>query len=175
MTDIKFEIIKKIGVLYKSFWLREWTIRIDERRDRYCGRNERVTRDVMSEETVDSNPSRPSGFEDRYRLYLDVSGDNVFRETKEIAHRFLCLLGCWFQNPGRYFIRLFPICAIFAPAKNACEESQYFGLATSRFAGASDENLGIKALWFNQRRVCTLRKSADENRLAKVQPPPWHK
>jgi len=53
----------------------------------------------MSEEAAVSNPSRPSGFEDRYRLYLDESGDHVFRETKEIAHRFLCLLGCWFQNP----------------------------------------------------------------------------
>jgi len=45
------------------------------------------------------NPSRPSNFEDRYRLYLDESGDHVFRETTETAHRFLCLLGCWFQNP----------------------------------------------------------------------------
>jgi len=51
----------------------------------------------MSEEL--SNPSRPSKFEDRYRLYLDESGDHVFRETTETAHRFLCLLGCWFQNP----------------------------------------------------------------------------
>ena len=48
------------------------------------------------------NPSRPSSFEDRYRLYLDESGDHVFRETTETAHRFLCLLGCWFQNPD-YF------------------------------------------------------------------------
>lgn len=47
----------------------------------------------------ETNPSRPSNFEDRYRLYLDESGDHVFRETKETAHRFLCLLGCWFQNP----------------------------------------------------------------------------
>jgi len=53
----------------------------------------------MPEETPVSNPSRPSGFEDRYRLYLDESGDHVFRETTETAHRFLCLLGCWFQNP----------------------------------------------------------------------------
>jgi hypothetical protein len=46
-----------------------------------------------------TNPSRPSKFEDRYRLYLDESGDHVFRETAELAHRFLCLLGCWFRNP----------------------------------------------------------------------------
>jgi len=45
------------------------------------------------------SPSRPSDFEHRYRLYLDESGDHVFRETTEPAHRFLCLLGCWFQNP----------------------------------------------------------------------------
>lgn len=42
---------------------------------------------------------RPSKFDDRYRLYLDESGDHVFRETTEIAHRYLCLLGCWFRNP----------------------------------------------------------------------------
>ena len=53
----------------------------------------------MPEETSVSDPSRPSGFEDRYRLYLDESGDHVFRETTETAHRFLCLLGCWFRNP----------------------------------------------------------------------------
>lgn len=52
---------------------------------------------VMAEET---NPSRPTEFEDRYRLYMDESGDHVFRETTETAHRFLCLLGCWFQNPA---------------------------------------------------------------------------
>ena len=53
----------------------------------------------MPEETPLSNPSRPFAFEDRFRLYLDESGDHVFRETTETAHRFLCLLGCWFQNP----------------------------------------------------------------------------
>jgi hypothetical protein len=43
--------------------------------------------------------SRPSAFEDRYRLYLDESGDHVYREVEDIPHRFLCLLGSWFQNP----------------------------------------------------------------------------
>lgn len=52
----------------------------------------------MTERTY-PNPARPSKFEDRYRLYLDESGDHVFRETAEIAHRYLCLLGCWFRNP----------------------------------------------------------------------------
>jgi hypothetical protein len=32
-------------------------------------------------------------------LYLDESGDHVFSEVDEPPHRFLCLLGCWFQNP----------------------------------------------------------------------------
>lgn len=45
-----------------------------------------------------TDSSRPSTFEDRYRLYLDESGDHVYRTTGESAHRFLCLLGCWFQN-----------------------------------------------------------------------------
>ncbi len=43
--------------------------------------------------------SRPSSFEDRYRLYLDESGDHVFNFLEKPSHRFLCLLGCWFRNP----------------------------------------------------------------------------
>ncbi len=43
--------------------------------------------------------SRPSGFEERYRLYLDESGDHVFNHLEKPSHRFLCLLGCWFRNP----------------------------------------------------------------------------
>lgn len=43
---------------------------------------------------------RPSSFEYRYRLYLDESGDHVYRQTQKLPHRFLCLLGCWFQNPA---------------------------------------------------------------------------
>lgn len=43
---------------------------------------------------------RPAAFEDRYRLYVDESGDHVYRATTETAHRYLCLLGCWFQNPA---------------------------------------------------------------------------
>jgi hypothetical protein len=33
-----------------------------------------------------TSPSRPSAFEDRYRLYLDESGDHVYRETADTAH-----------------------------------------------------------------------------------------
>jgi len=33
----------------------------------------------------------------RYRLYVDESGDHVFRKLELPAHRFLCLLGCWFR------------------------------------------------------------------------------
>ena len=40
-------------------------------------------------ERIYPNPARPSKFEDRYRLYLDESGDHVFRETEELAHRYL--------------------------------------------------------------------------------------
>jgi hypothetical protein len=47
----------------------------------------------------DAAAARPSAFGDRYRLYLDESGDHVFRQTDEVAHRYLCLLGCWFRNP----------------------------------------------------------------------------
>lgn len=50
---------------------------------------------------TNNNPpsSRPSEFDDRFRLYLDESGDHVFRKTEHTAHRYLCLLGCWFKNP----------------------------------------------------------------------------
>jgi len=44
--------------------------------------------------------SRPNTFEERYRLYIDESGDHVFRELAEPQHRFLCLVGCWFKNPA---------------------------------------------------------------------------
>ncbi len=47
-----------------------------------------------------SPTGRPAAFEDRYRLYVDESGDHVYRATNETAHRYLCLLGCWFQNPA---------------------------------------------------------------------------
>lgn len=53
----------------------------------------------MSATPDPDSASRPNKFEDRYRLYLDESGDHVFREITEPAHRFLCLLGCWFRNP----------------------------------------------------------------------------
>jgi hypothetical protein len=35
--------------------------------------------------------------DDRYRLYIDESGDHVFRQLETEAHRYLCLLGCWFR------------------------------------------------------------------------------
>ncbi len=44
--------------------------------------------------------TRPDRFEERYRLYIDESGDHVFRSVYETSHRFLCLLGCWFKNPA---------------------------------------------------------------------------
>jgi hypothetical protein len=44
------------------------------------------------------NQSRPSDFEERYRIYLDESGDHVYHVVNEDAHRFLGLLGCWFKN-----------------------------------------------------------------------------
>jgi len=35
--------------------------------------------------------------ERRYRLYIDESGDHVFRSLDRPTHRYLCLLGCWFR------------------------------------------------------------------------------
>ncbi|NLD98021.1 MAG: DUF3800 domain-containing protein [Synergistaceae bacterium] len=36
--------------------------------------------------------------DERYRLYVDESGDHVFKHLSDPAHRFLCLLGCWFRG-----------------------------------------------------------------------------
>jgi hypothetical protein len=44
-------------------------------------------------------PSRPTSYEERFRLYIDESGDHVFKHSDEPAHRYLCLLGVWFKNP----------------------------------------------------------------------------
>lgn len=43
--------------------------------------------------------TRPQAFDDRYRLYIDESGDHVYRMMATASHQHLCLLGCWFQNP----------------------------------------------------------------------------
>lgn len=34
----------------------------------------------------------------RYRLYIDESGDHVFRDTDTPGHRYLCLLGCFIAD-----------------------------------------------------------------------------
>jgi hypothetical protein len=42
---------------------------------------------------------------DRYRLYLDESGDHVFHDEKRLAeptHRYLALVGCWFAQGEAY-------------------------------------------------------------------------
>lgn len=36
--------------------------------------------------------------EEQFRLYLDESGDHVFRDTDTESHRYLCLLGCWLNS-----------------------------------------------------------------------------
>jgi hypothetical protein len=38
------------------------------------------------------------GADEKYHLYVDESGDHVFRKLDEEQHRFLCLLGCWFKG-----------------------------------------------------------------------------
>jgi len=41
---------------------------------------------------------KPFGPEERYRLYVDESGDHVIRQFTTPGHRYLCLLGCWFSG-----------------------------------------------------------------------------
>ena len=49
--------------------------------------------------TVDRIPlNRPRGPEQRYRLYVDESGDHVFKDLDEPGHRYLCLIGCWLRG-----------------------------------------------------------------------------
>ena len=42
--------------------------------------------------------NRPVDPEERFRLYIDESGDHVFKHLNEEGHRYLCLLGCWFRG-----------------------------------------------------------------------------
>jgi len=42
--------------------------------------------------------NRPVDPEERFRLYIDESGDHVFKHLEEEGHRYLCLLGCWFRG-----------------------------------------------------------------------------
>jgi hypothetical protein len=37
--------------------------------------------------------------EERFRLYIDESGDHVFKHLDQLTHRYLCLVGVWFKNP----------------------------------------------------------------------------
>lgn len=49
--------------------------------------------------TGDAHPARnhPAP-EQRFRLYLDESGDHVLKALEKEHHRYLCLLGCWFRG-----------------------------------------------------------------------------
>ncbi len=53
----------------------------------------------MNGQGESSEPSRPTTFDERFRLYVDESGDHVFNKLEHASHRYLCLLGCWFKNP----------------------------------------------------------------------------
>lgn len=54
----------------------------------------------MSAATTTNRPISP---DERYRLYIDESGDHVHNRLDQPQHRFLCLLGCWFR--GRAYQR----------------------------------------------------------------------
>lgn len=47
---------------------------------------------------TDESETKSQEQEDRYRLYIDESGDHVFRQLDDERHRYLCLLGCWFRD-----------------------------------------------------------------------------
>jgi hypothetical protein len=52
---------------------------------------------MSSHQSSKGRDSRPANFEDRYRLYIDESGDHVFREITE-------LYACWaagFVTPNK--------------------------------------------------------------------------
>ncbi|MBN2466345.1 hypothetical protein JXD38_12065, partial [candidate division WOR-3 bacterium] len=49
--------------------------------------------------TGDVQPARNHLTPDqRFRLYLDESGDHVLKALEKEQHRYLCLLGCWFKG-----------------------------------------------------------------------------
>jgi len=43
-----------------------------------------------------------NGSRDRYRLYVDESGDHAYRALDDPAHRYLALLGVWFRQEDHY-------------------------------------------------------------------------
>lgn len=45
---------------------------------------------------------KPAVRPDRYRLYIDESGDHTYNKLDHEAHRYLTLLGCWFKQPDDY-------------------------------------------------------------------------
>jgi len=47
--------------------------------------------------TSEHESARAKDPSERYRLYIDESGDHVFGQLEEEQHRYLCLLGCWFR------------------------------------------------------------------------------
>lgn len=50
----------------------------------------------MKDSTAPSD--RPATPDETFRLYIDESGDHVFKRMEDASHRFLCLLGCWFRG-----------------------------------------------------------------------------
>lgn len=45
-----------------------------------------------------SQGNRPIEPDERFRLYIDESGDHVFKYLEEEGYRYLCLVGCWFRG-----------------------------------------------------------------------------
>jgi len=48
--------------------------------------------------TSPPNPFRPL----RFRLYVDESGDHAYSRLDQTPHRYLALLGVWFEQPTKY-------------------------------------------------------------------------
>jgi hypothetical protein len=51
---------------------------------------------MSTTESGPTQPQPPPG--ERFRLYVDESGDHVFNKLDQPSHRFLCLLGVWFRG-----------------------------------------------------------------------------
>lgn len=63
-------------------------------------------------------PDPPKPRPPRFRLYVDESGDHAYCKLDHVAHRYLALLGVWFQQPDAY--------ARFADALEAMKR-EFFG------------------------------------------------
>jgi len=56
----------------------------------------------MADTTTGGTKTNGTPRPDRYRLYVDESGDHAYRKLDEVSHRYLALLGVWLRQRDDY-------------------------------------------------------------------------